>query len=74
MSLRPDNTLITNREMLTELVLAPFYALARGIERLAESNARTQALRAVSDMTDAELKAKGLTRAEAAAMVFHHDA
>lgn len=74
MALRPDNTLISNRELITELLLAPFYALARGIENYAESNARTQALRAVADMSDAELRAKGLTRADAIALVFRHDA
>lgn len=74
MALRPDNTLISNRELITELLLAPFYALARGIEKYAESNARTQALRAVADMSDAELRARGLTRAEAVRMVFPYDA
>ena len=74
MALRPDNTLITNREMASELLLAPFAAVARWIENYAVSNARTQAIRAVTEMTDAELQAKGLTRAEAMRMVFPHDA
>ena len=74
MALRPDNTLISNREMVSELLLAPFAAVARWIENYAVSNARTQAIRAVADMTDAELQAKGLTRAEAMRMVFPHDA
>lgn len=73
MALQSDNTLITNREMLTELVLAPFYALARGIEYYAENNATTKALRAVGQMSDEELAAKGLTRAEAVRMVLPHD-
>ena len=70
MALHPDNTLISNREVLTELVLAPFAAVARWIENYAEKSARTQALRAIADMTDAELQAKGLTRVEAIRMVF----
>lgn len=74
MSLRPDNTLISNREMLTELVLTPFRALGRLIERLAENNSRTQAIAAVNAIPEAELRAKGLTRADAIAMVFRHDA
>ncbi len=74
MSIRPDNTLITTREMIIELVLTPFRAFAHLVETLAESNARTQALRAISEMSDAELKAKGMTRAEAVAMMFRHDA
>ena len=74
MALRPDNTLISNRETLIELLLAPFRALVRGIERMAEQNARTQALRAIADMPEAELRAKGLTRSEAASLVLHHDA
>lgn len=74
MTLRPDNTLISNREMLTELVLMPFRAVVRVMEKLSESNARTQALAEVGAMTDEELRAKGMTRADAIAMVFRHDA
>jgi hypothetical protein len=73
MALRPDNTLITNREILTEVLLAPFAALAGWVEHYATNNARTQALRAVANMSDAELAAKGLTRAEALRMVTPHD-
>lgn len=74
MALRSDNTLISNRETISELLLAPFAAVARWFERYAVSNARTQAIRAVVEMTDEELRAKGLTRAEAMRMVFPHDA
>ena len=73
MALQPDNTLITNRELITELLLSPFVALADGIEKLVTRNARTQALRAVAEMSDAELAAKGLTRSEMASMVLHHE-
>ena len=73
MALRPDNTLITNREILAEVLLAPFAALAGWFENYAMNNARTQALRAVANMSDAELAAKGLTRAEALRMVAPHD-
>lgn len=74
MSLRPDNTLISNREMLTELVLAPFRAVTDMIVRLAENNSRTQAIQAINAIPEAELRAKGLTRADAIAMAFRHDA
>ena len=74
MALRPDNSLITNREMIFELLAAPLNALTRWIETIAESNARTQALRAIVEISDADLQAKGLTRAEAVALAFRHDA
>ena len=74
MSIRPDNTMITTREMMVELVLAPFRAFGHLIESLAESNARVQSLRAISEMSDAELEAKGYTRADYVAMMFRHDA
>ena len=73
MALRPDNTLISNREMLTELVLAPFYALVRWIDRIGESRARAQALSAIGELSDAQLAARGLTRADAIAMVFRKE-
>ncbi len=74
MTFRPDNTLISNREMLAELVLTPFRAFARLLESLAENNSRAQALAAVSAIPEEELRAKGLTRADAISMVFRHDA
>jgi hypothetical protein len=73
MAFHPDNTLISNREMLTELVLLPFRALGRALVRLTETNSRTQSLRAVAAITDAQLAARGLTRAEAVAEAFRHD-
>ena len=74
MTLRPDNTLISTRETLIELVFTPFRAFGRMIERLAENNSRTQALAAINAIPEAELRAKGLTRADAISMVFRHDA
>ena len=73
MALRPDNTLISNREMLTELVLSPFNAFVRWIDRVGESRARAQALSAIGELSDAQLAARGLTRADAIAMVFRKD-
>ncbi len=74
MALRPDNTLISNREMLTELVLAPFRAIGRTLEYLAVSNARTQALQEIAAIPEDQLRAKGVTRAELIGMTFRHDA
>jgi hypothetical protein len=74
MSIRPDNTLISNREMLLELLATPFRALGTLLHYLAENNSRTQALQAIAAIPEAELRAKGLTRADAISMAFRHDA
>jgi len=74
MAYRSDNTLITNREMLVELFLTPLRAFGAWIERVAVSNSRTQALIAINAISDEELRAKGLTRAEVVSMTFRHDA
>ncbi|WP_411891098.1 DUF1127 domain-containing protein [Yoonia sp. SDW83-1] len=74
MAFQTDNTLISNREMMIELVLTPFRAIGRWFISLAENNSRTQALRQINNMTDADLAARGLTRAEAVNMMFRHDA
>lgn len=74
MALRPDNTLISTREMIAELALTPFRAFGALMERLAEKNSRTMVLDAINAIPDAELRAKGMTRAEAVSMAFRHDA
>ena len=74
MSLRPDNTLISNREMLLELLATPFRAIGNVFYKLAENNSRTLAIQAINAIPEAELRAKGLTRADAIAMAFRHDA
>ena len=74
MSLRPDNTLISNREMFIEVLAMPFRTIAHLVEKLAENNSRTQAIQAINAIPEAELRAKGLTRADAIAMTFRHDA
>lgn len=73
MSLRSDNTLISNREMLLELMSVPFRAIGHIFCKLAEDNSRTQAIQAINAIPEAELRAKGLTRAEAIGMVFRRD-
>ena len=74
MALRPDNTLISNRELLTELVLAPFRAIGRALEHMAVSNSRTQAIQEIAAIPDDQLRARGVTRAELISMTFRHDA
>ena len=74
MSLRPDNTLISNREMLLELLVMPFRAIDKLLHNLAENSCRMQALQTIAAIPEADLRAKGLTRAEAVSMTFRHDA
>lgn len=74
MALRPDNTLISNREMLIELVLAPFRKIGDILMGFAVSNARTQALMEIAAIPEDQLRAKGLTRADLVSMTFRHDA
>lgn len=73
MALNSDNTLISNRETIIEMVLAPFRAFAGVMERLAETSARRHALQAIAEMSDDELAASGMTRAEAINMLFARD-
>lgn len=74
MAIRSDNTLISNSEMALELALVPFRALGNLIVSLAENNSRTQAIQAINAIPEEELRAKGLTRAQAISMAFRHDA
>jgi hypothetical protein len=71
---RADNTLISNSEMAMELVLVPLRAFGRWMMKLGENNSRTQAIQAINAIPEAELRAKGLTRADAISMAFRHDA
>lgn len=74
MSIRPDNTLISNREMILELLSMPFRAIGTLLHNLADNSARMQAVRVIAAVPEAELRAKGLTRADAVSMAFRHDA
>ena len=62
MAYQADNTLISNREMLVELIAAPFRSLFEFLVRMAEANPRMVALRTLSETSDEELAARGLTR------------
>ncbi|KQI72434.1 hypothetical protein AN191_09375 [Loktanella sp. 5RATIMAR09] len=74
MALQPDNTLISNREILIELVMKPLRAIGSMLEHMAVSNSRTLAVQAIWDIPEEELRAKGLTRADVVSMTFRHDA
>ena len=74
MAIQPDNTMISNREMLSELVMKPLRAIGSMLEGMAVSNSRTQALQAIWDIPEEDLRAKGLTRADVVSMTFRHDA
>lgn len=74
MELRPDNTLISNREMLIELVLAPFRKIGSVLTGLAVSNARSQALMEIAAIPEEQLRARGITRSDLIMMTFRHDA
>mgnify|MGYP001800451454 CR=1 FL=1 len=74
MAIRPDNTLITTREMLIELVTKPLLVIENALAALGTSHARAQALKAVAAIPESKLQANGMTRAEAVSMAFRHDA
>ncbi len=73
MATRADNTLISDREMLVELVTLPFRKIGAWLISLAESNSRTAALQAIANLSEEELAAKGMTRAELISQTFRHD-
>lgn len=62
MAYQADNTLITNREMLVALIARPFVAIFEFLIALAEATPKAQQLQALSEMSDAALAARGLTR------------
>ena len=74
MALLSDNTMISNREMLTELVMKPLRAFGGMLEHMAVSNARTQAIQEIAAIPEDELRARGITRADLLTMTFRHDA
>ena len=74
MALLSDNTMISNREMLTELVMKPLRALGSVLEHMVVSNARTQALQEIAAIPEETLRARGVTRADLISITFRHDA
>lgn len=68
MTYQTDNTLISNREMLAHLAMVPLRAFGQFIVRVAEASVQGRALRELNAMSDAQLEARGLNRADAMAM------
>lgn len=62
MAYQADNTLISNREMLAELIAAPFRSFFEFLIKMAENDPRMLSLQALARKTDAELAARGRTR------------
>ncbi|MFN3664213.1 DUF1127 domain-containing protein [Yoonia sp.] len=71
MTFHTDNTLISNREMLVDLVMTPVRAVGRFIVHVAEASAQARALHEINNMSDASLKSAGLTRSQAFEMVLN---
>jgi hypothetical protein len=69
-----DNTFQSRPRGLGDILAAPFLALVRGFVWLGENSAYAKQLHAISAMTDAQLAARGLTREQAVAAIFRHDA
>lgn len=74
MAYRAENTLITNREMLVELLTRIGSVLSAPFMTLADNSANMNAVDRLNAKTDAELAEMGLTRSQAAQMMFRHDA
>ncbi|MGJ8621210.1 MAG: DUF1127 domain-containing protein [Yoonia sp.] len=73
MALHPDNTLISNREILIEVIATPFRALRDLFILMAESNRRVVALQAAAAISDAELLAQGLSRNDVIQRAVRHE-
>ncbi len=69
MAYQADNTLITNREMLGDLLAKPFVALFNALTAMAERDSRLVRLRALAEMSEEELAANGTTRREETARI-----
>ncbi len=63
------NTMMTTSEMVLALLAVPFQRLGEALARHGARSARAQWLAQLNATSDAELAAKGLTRAQAAQMM-----
>jgi uncharacterized protein YjiS (DUF1127 family) len=63
------NTMMTNREMAAAVVVLPFQAVKRFFVDLMMNTARARQLAALNELSDADLEARGVTRAEAAQLI-----
>ncbi len=72
MSYTVDNTLISNREILGQLLSKIGSAIAVPFTAMIKSSASYAILEELNATTDEELAAQGLTRAEAVERAFGH--
>lgn len=59
------NSMMTNREMALAVLALPVRALGRAWRAITSPSARVHQLDALRDVSDSELAARGMTRAEA---------
>ncbi|MBB5723161.1 uncharacterized protein YjiS (DUF1127 family) [Loktanella ponticola] len=60
------NTMMTNREMALAFVRVPFQAVKDVFVAFAHAVSRAEQLETLNEMSDEDLAARGMTRAEAA--------
>ena len=65
MTALPNSHVISNTETLLELIAAPFRALGDLLIRVGENHPRAKAIEELSQISDEQLAAQGLTRVEA---------
>lgn len=63
------NTMMTNREMALAVVALPFQAIARFIREMGQKTSRMEPLSELHALSDADLAARGVTRAQAAQLM-----
>jgi len=62
------NTMMTNREMALALIARPFQLIGHYLSKQTYQTARMTTLTSLQQLTDADLAARGLTRAQAVQM------
>ena len=67
MAFHTDTILISNHDILTRFVTTPLRALGRFIIKVSEATAQARLLHEINNMSDTQLEAWGMTRAEATA-------
>jgi hypothetical protein len=61
----PNSHIISTREIFVELLATPFRAFGNAMIAMVERNPRAIAIARLNEISDEELAAKGLTRADA---------
>jgi len=66
------NTMMTNREMGFALLRAPFQAMKNMFASMAQTISRAEQLDALNNMSDDDLAARGISRADAAQTILRN--